>query len=157
MAIAVVALLAAFLVPGPAPPGTRMAQSSVGGPVSIGAACTHYPRAEVSLAAPGSGTIVVTATVGVGINHTAGFSDVARIVLALSSTECTVTNHTAFVSVPASLPTERGHFVTVPLQRAFPVSGPMTLTVYVNGVMAQGADASDRFDSASLVAVYYPN
>ncbi len=29
-------------------------------------------------------------------------------------------------------------------------------TFYVNGVMASGADANDRFDSASLVAVFYP-
>jgi len=79
-----------------------------------------------------------------------------RIVIATSATECTLNNYTAFVSVPFSLPTDPFHFTTVPLLRPFSVNGPATVTFYVNGVMSLGADAGDRFDSASLVAVYYP-
>lgn len=134
-----------------------MAHASRGGPVTIGSTCTHYPGAEVTIRAPGAGTVVVSATVGVGINHDVGISDEARIVVAASATDCAVNDYAAFVSVPPSLPTDPFHFATVPLLRPFPVSGPASLTVYVNGVMAQGADARDRFDSASLVAVYYPS
>jgi hypothetical protein len=154
--IAVLALIVAFIIPGPAPAGSIMAQHSVGGPVTIASTCTHYPGAEVSISAPAAGTIVVSATVGVGVNHTAGISDEARIFIATSTTECTITDHTAFVSIPFSLPTDPFHYTTVPLLRPFSVNGPGTVTFYVNGVMALGADSGDRFDSASLVAVYYP-
>jgi len=151
--LSVLALVVAFVVP---KPGPIMNQHSVGGPVAIRSTCTHYPGAEVSISAPGAGTIVVSATVGVGINHTSGLSDTALVVIATSATECTLNNYTAFVSVPFSLPTDPFHFTTVPLLRPFSVNGPATVTFYVNGVMALGADAGDRFDSASLVAVYYP-
>ncbi len=134
-----------------------MEHRSVGGPVTIGSTCTHYPGAEVTISVPGPGTIVVSAVVGVGVNHEAGTNDEARIVLATSTTDCTVDNHTAFISVPFSLPTDQFHFSTVPLLRAHSVGGPATVTFYVNGVMALGADAGDRFDSASLVAVYHPH
>ncbi len=154
--LSVIAIVIAFLVPGPAPPGSIMAQHSVGGPATIGSTCTHYVGAEVSISAPGPGTIVVIATVGVGVNHSFGLSDEARIVIATSPTDCTLNNFTAFVSVPYSLPTDPFHFETVPLSRPFNVNGPATVTFYINGVMAHGADASDRFDSASIVAVFYP-
>ena len=65
-------------------------------------------------------------------------------------------NYTAWVSVPFSLPTDPYHFTTVPVLRPFSVNGPATVTFYVNAVMYLGADAGDRFDSASLVAVYHP-
>jgi len=151
--LSAVALVAAFALP---KPGNIMNQHSVGGPFTIGSACTHYPRAEVSISVPGAGTIVVSATVGVGINHTFGISDTALIVIAASATECTVNNYTAWVSFPYSLPSDPYHFTTVPILRAFSVNGPATVTFYVNGIMTLGADAGDRFDSASLVAVYYP-
>lgn len=156
IAISVLALVVAFIAPGPAPSGSIMAQHSVGGPVTIGPTCTHYPGAEVSISVPGAGTIVVSATVGVGINHTFSISDESRIVVATSTTECTIGDYTAFVSVPPSLPTDPYHYTTVPLLRPFSVGGSGTVTFYVNGVMALGADSGDRFDSASLVAVFYP-
>ena len=139
-----------------APPGTRMAENSVGGPSPIGPTCTHYPGAEVSIAAPAPGTIVVSATVGVGIGHAFGTNDTVRIVVAATSTECAITNYTAFVSVPASLLSNPSYFETVPLLRPFPISSAGRYTFYVNGEMDQGWDLVDRFDSASLVAVYYP-
>ena len=151
--ISIIALIAAIFVPGPK---SIMAQNSVGGPEPIGGTCTHYPGAEVSITVPGAGTVVVAATVGVGINHTAGISDEARIVIATSTTECTITDSTAFVSVPFTLPTDPYHYTTVPILHSFSVSGSGTVTFYVNGVMALGADSGDRFDSASLVAVYNP-
>ena len=153
--LAAAALAVALLVPGPAGPGTLMAQNSRGGPMTIGAACTHYAGAEVTIAVPGPGTVVVSATVGVGVNHSFGTNDEARIVVAASDTECAITNHTAFVSVPQTLPTDPFHFQTVPVLRPFAVAAG-SHTFYVNGVMASGADVNDRFDSASLVAVFYP-
>ncbi len=132
-----------------------MAHNSRGGPFTIGSSCTHYPGAEVAIRVPGPGTVVVSATVGVGIGHEFGIADEARIVVAFSKTDCALNNHTAFVSVPPTLPTDRLHFVTVPLLRPFVVPIGGSYTYYVNGVMAQGADATDRFDSASLVATFY--
>lgn len=151
--ISIIALIAAIFVPGPIP---SMAKNSIGGPVTIGPTCTHYPGAEVSITVTGAGTVVVSATVGVGINHTAGISDEARIVVSTSTTDCAINDYTAFVSVPFSLPTDPFHYTTVPILHSFSVSGSGTVTFYVNGVMALGADSGDRFDSASLVAVHYP-
>ena len=152
-ATVLVALLAVRL----APPGIRMAENSSGGPSPILATCTHYPGAEVSITAPAAGTVVVRATVGIGIGHTLGTNDTAHIVVAAASTDCTVSNYTAFVSVPAGLPTSTAYYETLPLLRPFPIPSGGTYTFYVNGAMAQGWDLGDRFDSASLVAVYYPN
>jgi hypothetical protein len=154
--LSVLARVVAFIAPGLWAPRNVMAQHSVGGPVTITSTCTHYPGAEVSISVPGAGTVVVSATVGVGINHESGVSDEARIVLATSSTECTFNNYTGVVSVPFSLPTDPYHYTTVPLLHPFSVDAAATVTFYVNGVMALGADSGDRFDSASLVAVYYP-
>jgi len=153
--ISVVALVVAFIAPGLLGPRNIMAQHSVGGPVTIGSTCTHYPGAEVSITVPGAGTVEVSATVGVGISHVTGVSDFADIVLATSTTDCTVNNYTAFVSVPYTLPTDPYHYTTVPLLRPFSVDAAGTLTFYVNGIMSSGADSGDRFDSASIVAVYY--
>jgi len=155
--LSMIALVLVVLLPGPTAPGTLMAHRSRGGPATIGATCTRYPGAEVSIQVPGPGTVVVSATVGVGVGHEFGFDDEPRIVVAASSTDCSLNNYTAFVSVPATLPTDPVHFETVPLLRPFPVSSGGTYTYYVNGVMARGADAGDRFDSASLVAVFYPS
>ncbi len=149
--------LVAVLVIRLAPPGPRMAEHSVGGPSPIGPTCVHYPGAEVSLTIPSAGTIAVSATVGIGIGHTVGTNDTARLSLAGTSTECGISNYTAFVSVPAGLPSSTSYFETVPLLRPFLVSSAGTYTVYVNGIMSEGWDPADRFDSASLVAVYYPN
>ena len=154
--LSILALAAAFLVPGPRIPENVMAEHSRGGPFLIGLNCTHYAGAEVTLRVPGPGSIVVQATVGVGLGHTAGTADEVRIVLATTKMECTLNNQTAFVSIPASLASDSTYYATVPLLRAFPVSVAGSFTFYVNGVMAQGAGATDRFDSASLVAVFHP-
>lgn len=150
------ALLVAVLAVRLVPPGIRMAEHAVGGTALIGPTCTHYPGAEVSIEAPGAGTVVVRATVGVGVNHTFGLSDEARIFVADSAADCTLDNYTAFVSVPASLPSDARYYETIPLLRPFPISAMGTHTFYVNGLMAQGFGPGDRFDSASLVATYYP-
>ncbi len=133
-----------------------MAHASAGGSSPIGPVCTHYPMAEVSIAVPAPGTVVVSATVGVGIGHAIGTGDIARIVVAATSVDCTVNNYTAFVSVPAGLPSNATYFETVPLLRPFSVGSAATYTFYINGAMSAGWDLADRFDSASLVAVYYP-
>lgn len=153
LAVSVAALLLALLWQGP---GTVMTHRSRGGIMTIGATCTTYTGAELAIRVPGAGTVIVSATVGVGINHTFGVSDTARIVVSTSATDCALNNYTAFVSVPSSVMSDRFHYVTVPLLRAFPVSGAGTFTFYVNAVMDTGADATDRFDTASVVAVFYP-
>jgi len=154
--LAAIALGAAFMVPWTLGPRTLVARESHGGTAAISTSCTHYVGAEVTISVPGRGTIVVSATVGVGINHTFGVNDEARISVAASDAECGITDYTAFVSVPAPLARDSSYYETVPLLRPFAVSGAGEYTFYVNGVMAQGADANDRFDSASLVATYHP-
>ena len=155
VALSALALGVAVLAPRPAP-GSFTVHESRGGPVTIGASCTHYPGAEVSLSPPGPGTVVVSATVGVGINHTFGIDDEARIVVASGPTDCTLDNFTAFVSVPRALATSSFYFETVPILRPFPIRVAGPYTFYVNGVIASGWDPIDRFDSASLVATFYP-
>lgn len=156
VALAAIALAVAFVVPRLPAPAILMAQHSVGGPLSIGPSCTYYAGAEVTIAVPGPGTIVVSATVGVGIGHDFGQVDEARIVVTDRSFDCELNAYTAFVSVPATLPTDPYHFETVPVVRPFAVPAG-SHTFYVNGIMAQGNDPIDRFDSASMVAVFYPS
>ncbi len=140
-----------------ASPGTRMAEASAGGASPIGPVCTHYPGAEVSIVAPAVGKIVVSAMVGVGVRHFNGINDTALIVVAATSTDCTLNNYSAFVSVPETLPSNPSYFETVPIVRPFAIPAAGTYAFYVNAAMVQGWDPNDRFDSASLVAVYYPS
>jgi len=157
LVVAVVAILLAIAL-APAQ-GTRMVHRSVGGTVALGATCTHYPGAQVSITAPGPGTVVVSATVGIGITHAQGTDDVALVVVANSQTACEMDNFTAFVSVPAGLPSAAypatHYFTTVPILHPFAV-GAGTHTYFVNGMMTVGGGPGDRFDSASLVVVFYP-
>jgi len=158
LAVAVASvLLVAVVASRFVPPSAGMAEHSAGGPSPIGPTCVHYPGAEISITAPAAGTVVVSATVGVGIGHVFGTNDTARIAVAATSTDCVITNYTAFVSVPASLPSSTSYFETVPLLRPFRISSGGSYTMYVTGIMTEGWDLADRFDSASLVAVYHPN
>jgi len=157
LGLAALAVILALVVPGLIAPRPVMVQRSHGGPATIGTACTTYVGSEVTLQAPGRGTVVVSATVGVGISHAFGYNDEARIVIATAATDCTLNNYTAFVSIPRTVATDPFHFVTVPVLRTFSVSGAASLTFHVNGVMFSGGDVGDRFDSASVVAVFYPS
>ncbi len=158
LAVAIIVLAATFIVLRAPSAVPRVARNSVGGSVTIGASCTHYPGAEVTVGVPDtSGVIVVSATVGVGLNHTFGLADASRIVVAASSTDCALDNYSAWASVPTAQPSDSAYYETLPLLRTFRVTAAGTYTFYVNGIAVQGSDPGDRFDSASLVATFYPS
>ncbi len=118
-------------------------------------ACTHVARAEVTMAVPSAGAIVVSATGRALINHTRGYGDVMSLFFGNSSAGCDYP-FAWITEVPASWDSEPYFDVTYSLQTTFTVSRGGTYTLYLNGQMWQGGDLADRILTASLVAVFYP-
>jgi len=141
---------------GPPGNGTLMARAAEGVAADIASTCTRFTGAEVTIDVPGPGTVVVTAVVVLDVSHTSGTRDLANVVIQQALTTCPIDPYRGLVVVQAGLPTD-SYAVNVPLQRPFTVSGTGTITLGVNGQMAQGHDAGDQFYTASLVAVFYPS
>lgn len=140
---------------GPIGNGSLEVDSSHAGVQTIGATCTHYAGAEVTVTVPGSGRVVVMTTLRLQLNHTAGTMDVSWSFVGSAPTDCVVDANPAVYTVEAMVPSVIGTFTTFVL-KAFAVSGAGTFTFYVNGQMPSGQDAADTFLAASMVAVFYP-
>jgi len=182
--LSVLALVAALLVPGPTgPTGPQGGTGAIGpqGPIGptgppgaqgpagpsaitdsvndfasiqIGSVCTHYTGSDVTVTVPGPGTIVIWATVSVGLNHTIGTIDSAWILLSDRASDCVRGPSTGYGYVWGADPSGM-HYETVPLLRSFSVSGSGSTTYGVNGIMSLGQDSGDTFVSAFITAVFY--
>jgi len=111
--------------------------------------------ASVQITVPGTGRVVVSATVRVAISHTFGFDDEADVVVANNTTDCSVNAYTGIVWISGTAPSG-GYLDTVDILRPFIVPALGTYTFYINGRMATGASLGDQFLASSLVAVFYP-
>ncbi len=140
---------------GPAGPGTLMAASTTTGTVTIEFACTHYTNAEVSLAVPGPGTIVVSATIMINLNHVSGTEDDGFFRVAPDTTTCANDPYMSIGDVAGPEPSG-SYWMTVPAELTSSVTASGTYTFYVNGRMVIGQDAGDHFFYANMVAVFYP-
>ena len=164
LGLAVAALVLAialplFLVPRPgAPVMSRKNLNLLPGGVTLAPApaCTHVAGAEVAINVPSAGTIVVTATGRLSVNHTWGIADTISIFLGNATTSCAYP-YAWIGEIPASWPSEQFMDVTYSLQTSFTVSRAGTFTLYLNGHMWEGGDAADRVLTASMVAVFYPS
>ncbi len=169
VAIAVVALVIAFVVPGPAGPAGATGPRGPAGPGSLVATnsttqvpqqvlvsgCNNFVGADVSITVPGAGRVVVWATVRFSLSHTTGSTDLIWIFLKTSTSDCTLTDGTTTLRFNSAELTQV-YFETTTVMDSFNATAG-THTYYVNAEMVLGSlDSSDFLESAYLVAVFYP-
>lgn len=140
---------------GPAGPGTIMAYAQVSGLTTVGAPCTNYAGAEVTITVPSAGTIVVTAMTRFILSHTTGTGDAVVLFVGTTASSC-LFPYAWVHEIPSSYPSDATTEVTGTVQAVFPVASAGTDTYYVNGQMYFGSDPDDRFVSDLTVAVFYP-
>jgi len=179
LALAVVALVVGFAIPGPTGPagangangatgatgaqgpqgpagaGTLMTTNSTANAVVLAATCTQYTGAEISITVPRAGQVVINANVMLDIQHTTGTRDVAYVVVQNNTSACPDDPYLGIMVVQSGLPTDT-YWNSIAVMNNYTVSAAGTYTFYVNGRMAAGASATDQFWYANLVAVFYP-
>lgn len=163
LGISIMAVVLAIALPQVMPPAYRGSVSAhvdlsylpSGVIVAPAPSCTHIASAEVTIAVPSAGSIVVSATGRATLNHTLGYGDVISLFLSNSSAGCDYP-FAWIEEVPASWGSEPYFDVTYSMHTTFTVSRGGTYTLYLNGHMWQGGDLADRILTASLVAVFYP-
>ena len=186
VALAVVALVLSLVIPGPVGPagtdGTDGATGATGpqgpqgpqGPSGPGPIVTSAVRVEngglsvgacteilnVTLTVPQSGTIVVTTSMHLWIDHTAGTTDGITFTHRTTSADCDLgftANPAWFITeISANAPTDSVINVDGTLVTAFAVTAG-TYTYYSNAGMWSGQNAGDRFVDSTTLAVFYPS
>jgi hypothetical protein len=137
-------------------PGAIIATDTSGSTTTIGATCTHYDNAEVTITVPSDGTIIVTAQMWVLISHTSGTQDLWLLAVGTTPTDCGGPTDRWAGDITSNAPTDVSNSRTGSPHRVFFVTAG-TYTYYANGYMDVGQDANDRFWYASLIAVFYPS
>ncbi len=118
--------------------------------MQIQSACTHLTGAEVTVAAPGAGTVVVQVHTGFYIEHTNGVTDLLWLAIGTGATDC-ADIHT-WLRWTSQEPTETFAWSAEVLAYfSLPAAG--SYTYYLNGRMQGGASAGDTWEDATPVAV----
>ncbi len=144
---------------GPPGAGTLMASAGTGtniASLTIGASCTNYNAISVTIVVPSGGNIVVTAQVYVLLSHTTGTEDRLALIVSDAPGTCGGYPWYWFATIEASEPTQTLTERSGTFQNVFPVTAG-TYTFYVDGWMVVGADANDRYQTANVLAVFYPS
>jgi hypothetical protein len=129
--------------------------TAVGIAEDVGATCVNVANAQVAVAAPGPGRILVNANVRVGITHAPGTQDSMLLVISTSPTSCPATRISRFRVSSAEA---AGEYVdTVVVTGGFDAAVAGTTTYYVNAIMEEGADGFDLAIVPTIDAVFYPN
>lgn len=133
--------------------GTLMASMSEVLVVEIGPSCTNYMQLPILV--PGPGSVVVSTTSILTMNHVAGTTDNMRYMTGTGPMDCVEDGAFQIYAVDSNLPTSiwigSGASIEV-----FTVSGPGSFTPYLNAFMLSGQDPGDQFLSATMVVVFYP-
>ncbi|HKV90811.1 MAG TPA: hypothetical protein VJQ43_06430 [Thermoplasmata archaeon] len=142
--------------PGPAGPGATIysVRTPLTQPVGPGTGCVDYAGANLTFTAPSAGTVVLTASVQVQAAHySAGnYSEFEAFGTNISGS-CISTGSYLIVDVGQSLDS---YYATLALADQFNVSGPGVQSFFVTGFNANSGPDYDWFESASVVAVFYP-
>jgi Collagen triple helix repeat (20 copies) len=141
---------------GPAGPGAVVVQASTSSTVrSNNVTCGNYTGAQVTFTVSQPGTVVVTSTVVLSLQHSSVTHDAyGRIVLGQSTTDCSGAFAAAYVQASSAV----GLYVdTISLVRSFAISTGGTYSYYVNGIDVSSGTDYVEFDSATVVGVYYPS
>src|SRR2546422_2293188 len=113
-----------------------------------------------TLAVPAAGTLVLSSTVHVWVEHLSGATDTWAIFHGDTATMCsdTATDRCAFFQeISSSIAADSFMNEAGTLVNAFPVPGAGTYTYYVNVEMYAGQSTGDRVSEASAVMVFYPS
>ena len=141
---------------GPAGPGTIMAYGEVVNTVAFNG-CTNF--ISVSITVPQTGSIVLTSSLHVWIDHTVGTEDVWAFMVRQSAVDCGLSfaDPTAsIIDVPSPNPTDSINMAGA-LVNMYAVGAPGTYTYYLNTEMAGGENPGDTIVNGSLAAVFYPS
>ena len=132
-----------------------MANATLGGTsVTIGSSCTNHMNVTIDV--PGPGFVVVWTTSQLSINHVSGTNDNMRYLIGTTASDCLTDDATQIYHIDASLPSSTWVLGGAAVE-VFTVDTAGTFTYYLNAVMVLGADAGDKFNRSSLVAVFYPS
>jgi hypothetical protein len=148
---------------GPAgPAGSGVIASSSSGANTYFAAlstCVNYTNGSVTIAAPGPGTVLVTANAQMVYYHTAGTFDEFQLAIGSTPTDCGSFLDDVTVATPTGVPSFGGAaYGTWTVMRAFTVAGAGNYTYYLNGWKLGGGvapGAQDNFNYAAMHAVFY--
>ena len=145
---------------GPAGPGTLM-NSTMSAPWFTGdlpiVGCTNIHSLDLTV--PSAGTIVMTSTVHLWVDHTAGVTDSWSFHTTDSPTDCIspTTDRVHYTAeIPSSWPSDSLINQAGTVVNAFPVAAG-THTFYLNVDMWSGQSVDDRVSEASTVLVFYPS
>ena len=122
----------------------------------MGTSCTHYDEAEVTINAPSSGKVVVSANVILLHSHSATKEAYVYVGLEESPTSCSgfKTGEAGFDYDPPNAPAFAEAESTMPATRTFDVT-PGTHTYYLNGY--KGGTDLQEFYYAALTAIFIPS
>ncbi len=137
---------------GPHGPGTIMANSTIG-TLRYFAGCTEFDN--VTITVPSAGTIVLSSTSILVIEHLVLTPDVWSFAHATAPNVCSGPYLTAG-SIDPSVPSLYD-MRTISVQTVFTVDAGGTYTYYLNGEMAMGESANDSITMTNIVAVFYPS
>jgi len=140
---------------GPAGPGAVL-DLGTGAFTPLTATCAEVNGAAVTLTVPGPGTVVVTATVWVRLEHTAGSPEQAVFLLSPTSADCTDDRWHTYYTLANDEPT--GYYInSVFVMEPLPVGAAGTYTLYLNARMTTGVTANDGILSVGTIGVFYPS
>jgi hypothetical protein len=124
--------------------------------LTIGNTCTNYH--QITVIAPVAGRVLVRANAIVNISHNAAQTELLYLFIGVSPNDCSLPfGYAAEYQLPAEVPlTTTPYRVTLPVFATFDV-GPGSVTYYLNGQMASGQDAQDKFWYAGLEATFFPD
>jgi collagen triple helix repeat protein/IPT/TIG domain-containing protein len=158
-------------VPGPTgPQGTVGPQGPAGSGVIANSAtsqntfftalntCVNYNGGSVTIAAPGPGTVLVTANAQVLYSHTAGTTDKFQLAIGATPTDCAFPWDDVTWETPQADPSFSFRYGTWTVTRAFTVPAAGFYTYYLNGSKIAGGvapGAQDTFNYAAMHAVFY--
>jgi hypothetical protein len=133
-----------------------VASSTTAATTYLTTACLNYTNGQVTLTAPGPGTIVVEATAWMQLEHVQGTVDNLLLAIGSDATDCSDPYTNIRWDIPSGINSDSSIDQTFSMTRVFTVAAG-TYTYYLNGYMLSGQSASDRFWFASMVARYYPD
>lgn len=118
--------------------------------------CLAYTGSEVTINAPTSGTVIVSATTWVKVDHTTGTDDRLYVTIGTTATDCASTYYRSYYEAPSAYPTVTSMEVALSPRRTFSVAAG-SHTYYLTGRSESGDATSDRFWYAQMDAIFIPD
>ncbi len=141
---------------GPPGPGSLMAWSEAPIGLALNTSCQQVPGAEVTMELPGPGTVVVTSTVMIRLEHSFGVGTQVALDHATITADCTFDLWRTYMSVANDEPAGQ-YILTVFVQEPFSISAGGTYSFYLNAMMTAGPSALDRLIRSGTIAVFFPS